>query len=368
MVVLKLNAGRITPAERFNDRTWPENVTSEGPMPILTRRHVLAGAAVGIASLSGAAYWMLRTPEVPIGYVVTEDELTRATALLSRHMAIDVHAHPGRTFVAGAEHLPLLLKIYAMQGTFEESAVGDMVAGHLTGSTFATVADFQTLDFGDNGLSSTRAFGAGEAWASHKKQISHLRALVDQGLVYPINSPADFAAARAAGKVGALIVVEGGDFLEGNPERVAEAFADGVRIITLMHYRNNELGSSITEMQATDGLSIAGAAVVREMNRVGMIIDVAHSSVATAYEVLECSTKPVIASHVQIHGSATHPRFIPVALAKAIADKRLARGYWNIDLVRLCGPDTRVDRSISDFHRGPPTSYWQVRYLIHQPR
>ncbi|MEE9433750.1 MAG: membrane dipeptidase [Sphingorhabdus sp.] len=298
-------------------------------MAKLSRRKLLIGGAAGIALAGGAGYWYLRAPEVPIGFTLTKEELDHAKALLDRHIAIDVHAHPGRTFVNGAEHLPILLKLYAMQGSFEQQAVNDMVAGNLTASSFAAVADFQTLNIEGEGLSSTREFEPGEAWASYKRQIANLRSLIAQNLVMRIQAPADFAAAKASRKIGAILSVEGGDFLEGKPERVAAAYADGVRILTLMHYRNNELGSIITDQTKEGGLTPAGEAIIREMNRLGMIIDIAHSSVQTAYGALETSTKPVIASHVHIHtGKSSHPRFIPAALAKAIAAKGGLVGAW----------------------------------------
>jgi len=299
-----------------------------------------------VAIAGGAGYWFLRSPAVPIGFALTKEELKQATALLDRHIAIDVHAHPGRTFVKGAENLPVLLKLYALQGSFEQDAVGDMVAGKLTASSFAAVADFQTLSLEGEGLASTRAFEPGEAWASYKRQIANLQSLIAQSLVKPVYAPADFAAAKTSGKIGAMLSVEGGDFLEGKPERIAEAYTDGVRILTLMHYRNNELGRIITDKAKDTGLTPAGEAVLREMNRLGMIVDVAHSSVETAYSALEASNKPVIASHVHIHtGKAPHPRFIPLALAEAIAAKGGLVGAWpaGIGISSLSG---FVDRTI----------------------
>ena len=120
--------------------------------------------------------------------------------------------------------------------------------------------------------------------------------------------------------MGALLTVEGGDFLEGKPERVALAYADGVRSITLLHYRNNELGDTITGTPVHGKLSSAGIAVVKAMNAAGMLVDVAHASEATAMGAINASSKPVIASHVHVHTpKLSHPRFISPDLAKAVA-------------------------------------------------
>ena len=287
------------------------------------RRQWLMGLMAGGAALAAAAgggYWFARPRSAPIGFETTPEALAQARALLARHPAIDAHAHPGRTFVDGAEHLSGLVWLYARWGSFEARTIADMRAGGLTGAAFAAVSDFQTLGLQGEGLAAVRNFEPGEAWASYRRQIGQLQALAARGWVYPVRTVADFSAARAAGKVGALLSVEGGDFLEGRADRVALAHADGVRSITLMHYRNNELGDIITGAPVHGRLSAAGAAVVRAMNQAGILIDVAHASQATALGAIQASTRPVIASHVHVHRPGlNHPRFISLDLARAVA-------------------------------------------------
>jgi len=288
----------------------------------LSRRQWLAGGGAAIVAAGAGGYLVWGPKPAPIGFESTPDELAQARALLARHPAVDAHAHPGRTFVDGAEGLAGLVWVYARLGTFEKRTVRDMQAGGLAASAFAAVSDFQVLGLQGEGLTARRAFEPGEAWASYQRQIGNLRALAADGLVYPVLKASDVEAARRAGKVGALLTVEGGDFLEGKPERVALAFADGVRSITLMHYRNNELGDIITGGGTHGRLSDAGLRVVRAMNDIGMLIDVAHASPATAMGAVSGSSRPVIASHVHIHTrTATHPRFISRLMAKAIAEK-----------------------------------------------
>lgn len=182
------------------------------------------------------------------------------------------------------------------------------------------MSDFQTLGRQGEGLVAVREFEPGEAWASYQRQIGKPKALIAQGLVTPVLAPADVEAARAARKVGALLAVEGGEFLEGKPERVAPAYADGVRAITLLHYRNNELGDTITGRAVHGRLSAAGVAVVKAMNAAGILVDVAHASEATAMGAIRASSRPVIASHVHVQSAAlTHPRFVSPDLARAVA-------------------------------------------------
>lgn len=307
----------------------------------------MIGGGVALACAAGAGGYLLKHPlPAPIGFEISPDELTRARALLSRHPSIDAHAHPGRTFVDGAENLSGLVWLYAKLGTFEKRTIADMNAGGLTAAAFAAVSDFQVLGTAGEGLAAVRNFEPGEAWASYQRQIGNIKALASAGLVYPIESLADFDAARAAGKVGALLTVEGGDFLEGRPERVAQAHADGVRSITLVHYRNNELGDIITGSPVHGKLSDAGVAVVRAMNAAGMLIDLAHASEATAMGAIDVSAKPVIASHVHVQGEKLHhPRFISLDLAKAVAQTGGGvLGAWpaGIGIVNLAGFVDRV--------------------------
>lgn len=289
-------------------------------MSRLTRRQMMGGGGAAIAAAAAGAYWLLAPKSAPIGFDVSPDELARARNFLAHHPSVDAHAHPGRSFVEGAEHVSGWVWIYARLGHFEPTAIRAMQAGGLSAAAFAAVSDFQTLGVQGEGLTSVREFEPGEAWASYQRQIGHLKALAAQGLVYAVLVPSDVAAARAADKVGALLTVEGGDFLEGRPERVAQAYTDGVRSITLMHYRNNELGDIITGQPVHGRLSDAGVAVVRAMNATGMLIDVAHASEATALGAIRASTKPVMASHIHVQSPAlSHPRFISRDLAQAVA-------------------------------------------------
>ncbi len=290
-------------------------------MALPSRRKLLTVGGVGLAAAVGVAGYFAKHPRAaPVGFAVTPDELAKARALLARHISVDAHAHPGRSFVDGAENLSGLVWIYAKLGTFEARTLADMQAGGLSTAAFAAVSDFQVLGTAGEGLAAVRDFEPGEAWASYQRQIGNIKALATRGLVYPIKTQADFHAAKVAAKVGALLTVEGGDFLEGKPERVALAYADGVRSITLLHYRNNELGDTITGNPVHGKLSPAGVAVVKAMNVAGMLVDVAHASQATAMGAINASSKPVIASHVHIHTpKLSHPRFISLDLAKAVA-------------------------------------------------
>lgn len=295
----------------------------------ITRRRLLIGGVAALTVGAVGTYFARRRRSAPIGFTLSPDELAQARAWLASTPAIDMHAHPGRSFVHQAEHLSTKLSLYALRGSFETATIADMRAGGLATSVFAAVSDFQVLDLVDNGLKTIREFAPGEALASYRRQVARLKSLVDAGLVYPVLVAADIEAARRANRIGAIFAVEGGDFLEGKPERVAAAFADGVRSITLMHYRGNELGDITTEPPRHGGLTPAGIAVVQEMNRLGMVIDVAHATEASVRGVLASASKPVMASHTHLHSAEhSHPRFIGRDLARAIASAGGVIGAW----------------------------------------
>src|SRR6185295_5376250 len=91
-------------------------------------------------------------------------------------------------------------------------------------------------------------------------------------------SPTDIIQAKKAGSPSALLAIEGGDPLEGDLSRVQVFFDRGVRVLQLMHYRINEIGDIQTDYPRHNGLTGFGREVVREMNKLGMVVDTAHCS------------------------------------------------------------------------------------------
>jgi len=96
---------------------------------------------------------------------------------------------------------------------------------------------------------------------------------------------------------------------------------DGVIYITLSHNGNNDICDSAIGSVEHNGLSDFGEQAVRSMNRLGVAIDVSHTSEKTSFDVLNISKLPVIASHSAVKALCDHPRNISDKLMKAIADK-----------------------------------------------
>ncbi|HPF22510.1 MAG TPA: membrane dipeptidase [Hyphomonas sp.] len=312
-----------------------------------TRRALIGGGLVAGAGAAYAVHWLRARPApAPLGADISKEERADAIALLDKYPAIDTHAHPGRTFARGASGLPPLLKVYKAQSGFEPRTVSDMRKGHLAAACFATVSDFNVLNLvKGKGLAARRPFEPGEAWASYKVQIGNLKKLAAKHLVTELDSPEALEPARQSGHPGAIWTVEGGDFLEGSIERLGEAYQDGVRSITLVHYRTNDLADSMTNEPQYNGLTPAGDAIVREMNRLGMIVDLSHMSEAGAFRALEVSTRPVLFSHAQINSAhAYHPRFISLELARAATEAGGIIGAWpaGIEISNLAGFADRI--------------------------
>jgi membrane dipeptidase len=141
----------------------------------------------------------------------------------------------------------------------------------------------------------------------------------------------DLQTALKSKKVAAYIGVEGGDFLEGKSDRLDEMYADGVRSIQLVHYHTNELGNLQTEDAQYDGLSASGKEVVKKMNKLGMVIDVAHAAESTVKAVVDLSDSPVILSHSILRVDDKRPlarRAITPDHAKLIVKNGGVIGAW----------------------------------------
>jgi membrane dipeptidase len=289
-----------------------------------------AGAAVGAGAVGRWLTRQLGTPQASVGFELSDAELAQALDFLDRYPVIDTHAHPGRTFVRDAEHLTWKLRLYAARGSFEDRAVSTLREGRVAAACFSAVSDFPTLDARGGGLTKVRDFDPGEAWAYYQRQLANLRELADRADLALVLAPDDVAVARKAGAVGAILGVEGADFLDDDLGRVAQCFADGVRLVTLVHYfSGGVIGDVMTAPPVHGGLTPFGRDAVREMNRVGIMVDLSHASERTAYDALEASTKPVLITHTDIaDGERHHDRFVSAELARAVAGAGGVVGAW----------------------------------------
>ena len=118
--------------------------------------------------------------------------------------------------------------------------------------------------------------------------------------------------------IGATLATEGGHVLEGKLENVQVLFDAGFRSMGLVHFFDNELGGSAHGMQK-GGLTPFGTQVVAEMERLGMIVDLAHASKQLIEDVVRVAKKPLLVSHTGVVGTCPGPRNLSDAQLKAIA-------------------------------------------------
>ncbi len=122
------------------------------------------------------------------------------------------------------------------------------------------------------------------------------------------------------GKFSIFVGLENASPIGESMDRLEWFYDAGVRYITLCHTGNNLLcDSSATAEKRWNGLSPFGREAVAEMNRLGILVDVSHISDAAFYDVLECSSKPVVATHSCCRALADHPRNMADEMIKALA-------------------------------------------------
>jgi len=133
------------------------------------------------------------------------------------------------------------------------------------------------------------------------------------------NTAADIRRAAAEHKIAALMGMEGGHIIDDDLAVLRVYAALGVRYLTLTHFLNNNWADSSTDKPAHNGLTAFGKDVVRELNRIGVIVDVSHVSDKTFYDLLEVTKAPVIASHSSSRAISNHPRNMTDDMMRALA-------------------------------------------------
>lgn len=150
----------------------------------------------------------------------------------------------------------------------------------------------------------------------------------------------DLRAAHDKGQPAIVQSIEGAHFLHGHLERVEDVYKRGLRHLQLLHDKGDKvepLGDIYTEPARYGGLTPFGASVVKECNRLGIVVDLAHASHETVLGALKVSTQPVIVSHTSLDSRAGKnprmakmmaPRLISKEHARVVADAGGVVGVW----------------------------------------
>jgi membrane dipeptidase len=121
----------------------------------------------------------------------------------------------------------------------------------------------------------------------------------------------DIVRIHRRGKIASMFGMEGGEAIAGNLAVLREFREAGVLYMTLTHGLTTDWADSATDAPRHGGLSPFGEEVIREMNRIGMLVDLSHVSAETMHDALNVSTAPVIFSHSSAYALTTHPRNVP---------------------------------------------------------
>ncbi len=187
------------------------------------------------------------------------------------------------------------------------------------------------------------------------EQIELARRMID---AYPdtfllATSTADFERARREGKIASFLGMENGQALENSLGALRAFYALGVRYMTLTHGKNNDWADSATDTPAHAGLTAFGREVVREMNRLGMLVDISHVSPDVMRQVLDISEAPVIFSHSSARALVDHPRNVP--------DDVLARIGRNGGVVMVTFIPVFVSAETAAWGKGMETSIFNAK-------
>lgn len=143
------------------------------------------------------------------------------------------------------------------------------------------------------------------------------------GILFPVLKKEDLDKCGVDGRIGILLTIEDGGVLGEKLENVKKFYDKGVRLVTLTWNHENAIGfpNSYDAEVMNKGLKPYGKEVVREMERLGMVVDVSHVSDGVFWDVAEMATKPFVASHSNSRAICGHKRNMTDEMIKKLADK-----------------------------------------------
>ncbi len=244
--------------------------------------------------------------ETPIGLAARGDNaLATARAVLERAPLFDGH-----------NDLPWVIRI-------DREARGDVLAYDLNRVHEKADTDIPRLREGMVGAQFWAAFqptGAPHPARTALEQIDIIRRIEEAhpDVFLPARRAADYLRAKAAGKIASFVAVEGGVGLENALAPLRIWHAAGVRLMTLCHNETLDWVDSATDAPRNGGLNAFGRAVIGELNRLGIVVDLAHTSHEAMRKVLAATEAPVALSHCNSFSLCDHPRNAPDDVLKAL--------------------------------------------------
>jgi membrane dipeptidase len=186
-------------------------------------------------------------------------------------------------------------------------------------------AEFFAVYVGKEFVNKKPAEGGGAA----RRALDVIDAVLEQVHRHPesleaASTAADIRRIAKSGKIAALMGIEGGHAIEDSLRTLRMFYKLGVRYMTLTHTNTNDWADSEgdinnSSVQHHNGLTDFGREVIREMNRIGMMVDISHVADKTFFDVIAATRAPVIASHSSARAIASHPRNMSDDMLRAMA-------------------------------------------------
>lgn len=310
-----------------------------------------------MASLAGVSSALLLNPVV----LWADDEIDpRVAGIVAKTMAIDTHNHVD-------------VRIYPDQPLPKYELLNDFKKSGLAAIVMTFAVDYQKLQ------------NEGDGYTRFINGLDSADQLLNEYNLKRSMNLSDLKSAFKKKQPAIIQSVEGGHFLEGKIERLKTAYDRGLRVLGLLHDNDASipLGDIYTKPPTFGGLTAFGAEVIKECNKLGILVDLTHCSNKTIDDALKIATKPVIITHTGLDsrlgqvmqmGQMMKPRLISKEQAKIVADAGGIIGAWRhltqtpleyaqniqaladiVGIDHICiGTDTKITRAIKPNDTGTP--------------
>jgi membrane dipeptidase len=236
-------------------------------------------------------------------FAQTKVDPARVTRLLQRAVLIDLHDDTTQMIVDEGYNL-------AEKHDFGQVDIPRMRAGHISGLFLSIWTD------PDRYTPTEAVRRALEEIDAVRRETARHPADLE-----PATTADEILSAKKRGHIAILMGVEGGQAIDSDLSILRTYFELGARYMTLTHTNHTPWADTSSKPPEHNGLTDFGKQVVREMNRLGMMVDISHVSDTTFYDALETSSAPIIASHSSCRALASAPRNMTDDMLRALAAK-----------------------------------------------
>lgn len=290
----------------------------ESRLPPVVAAGAFAVGAIAVASPLPA----VAQEEPPMPEPVAPELEARIDAIHERFVFADIHAHPSRFHRANVERIsPAEVERY-LRGSIDVAVANVSTDAAYSGGYVRR--DGSRVDRGPRPRPAP-----GEPFDFTLDRVDRvLKTIEDDDRVVLAASPGAVLRAREEGKLALMPALEGGDGLDGSVDNLRALHRKGVRLLQIVHFRANELGHIQTYPYSPGGLTDFGRAAIREANRLGIVVDLAHANTETIMDALEVSEDPVLFSHTATKALADGDRLLTDDEIRAIARHGGVVGIW----------------------------------------